>query len=67
MRYRSSNPYPITARFAGKCSRCKAAIAKGSPALYFPSDRSMLCDGDDCGRQHQRDLAADDFDQAQYQ
>jgi hypothetical protein len=26
----------------------------------------MLCNGEDCGKQHDRDMAAAEFDEAQY-
>jgi hypothetical protein len=48
------------------CSRCKAKIAKGEQAMYFSSARTMLCKGEDCGKQHERDMAAADFDEAVY-
>jgi hypothetical protein len=66
-RYRSTKPYWIKAKYAGECSRCKKTINRNEDALYFSSTRTMLCSGEDCGKQHDRDMAADDFDQAQYQ
>jgi hypothetical protein len=65
-RYRSTAPYWLTVKYAGECSRCKAKISKGEQALYFSSSRTMLCKGEDCGKQHDRDMAAADFDEAVY-
>ena len=65
-RFKSTRPYWITAKYAGECSRCKAKIPAKADALYFPSTRTMLCDGENCGKQHQRDMAAADFDESMY-
>lgn len=56
----------ITARFISKCSRCGRRIVKGERIFYYPADKTALCSDDGCGQQAQRDIAADDFDQAQY-
>jgi hypothetical protein len=65
-RYRSTKPFWLTVKYAGECSRCKAKLNKGDTALYFSSTRTMLCNGEDCGKQHDRDMAAAEFDEAQY-
>jgi hypothetical protein len=57
----------MTAKFASECAKCGTRIAKGQPICYDPSKRAAQCMGDSCGAQWQRDIAADDFDQAQYQ
>lgn len=60
-----SNPDPrwLDARYAGACAACSAPVKRGDPALYFPTTRSIHCKP--CGEQHDRNVAADDFDQAQ--
>jgi hypothetical protein len=45
-RYRG-DPHWITARFAGKCSKCGAKIEKGDEAFYYPKTKSLL--GKKCG------------------
>ncbi len=57
-------PRWITARFDSTCvnSKCAKPIRKGDDILF---DGTAQCK--ECGEQHQRDIAADDFDQAQYQ
>jgi hypothetical protein len=56
----------MTSKFGGSCSRCKLGIKKGEQIFYYPANRTVLCAGDGCGKQAERDLQADDFDQAMY-
>jgi hypothetical protein len=51
MRRRSGNrsPYWLFAKYPAMCSKCKAAIPKGGRAFYYPSTRTMLCSGIECG------------------
>lgn len=66
MTRRSTSPYWIKTRYGGKCERCKLGIKKGEDALYYPASKTMLCAGQDCGRQEQRDMDANKFDEAMY-
>jgi hypothetical protein len=65
MAHYSRNPYWITARFSSHCT-CGADIRRGDRAFYYPSTKATLCSKDTCGKQAERDLAADDFDAAVY-
>ena len=65
-RTRSTRPFWMTSKFGGSCSRCKLGIKKGEQIFYYPANRTVLCAGDGCGKQAERDLQADDFDQAMY-
>ena len=68
MRNRSTKPYWLTVKFAGReCSHCKKKMTVGVRAFYYPQDKTMLCMNDDCGLKASRELDADDFDQAQYE
>jgi len=62
MRNRYEKPRWIVAKYAGKCS-CGGPLNKGDRVQWHPSIRRILCYR--CGGQYERDLAADDFDQAQ--
>ena len=63
---RSTRPFWMLSKFGGVCSKCKEPIKKGENIFYYPSTRSVLCAADNCGKQAERDLRADDFDQAMY-
>jgi hypothetical protein len=63
-RHRGKGPHWMTLRWTNKCSRCNALIPKGGEAFYYPDTGTILCAGEDCGRQAARDLAANDFDEA---
>lgn len=62
--YRNPNPRWLTARRPDHCSNgdCRAAIEPGDAAMWFPQSRAIYCEA--CGEQHDRDVAADDFDAA---
>jgi len=62
MRRGNTTPYWIKTKFGGKCSRCGFGVKKGEDALYFPATRTIMCAGDGCGKQHERDMHAEDFD-----
>ena len=51
------------ARFAGKCSRCGKAIAKGADVFFYPGDRLIICKDDNCGGQASRDFDSACFDE----
>ena len=63
---RSNAPYWLRTKYGGVCSHCKLGIKKGEEALYFPATKTLLCAGQECGRQHQRDMDANAFDEAMY-
>ena len=65
--YLFSGPYWLTVKYAGECSRCKKPISRGVTAFYYPKERTMLCNRDECGGQASRDLDAAKFDEEQYQ
>jgi hypothetical protein len=58
-RHRNTSPLWIVARFASPCA-CGVQINRGDRILYHPSTKTAQCE--QCGRQHQRNLAADDMD-----
>lgn len=60
---RNTAPYWLTTRYGGKCSRCGFGIKKGETALYYPATKTLLCAGDGCGKQEQRDMDAARFDE----
>jgi hypothetical protein len=58
------DPRWITVRFKGSaCPGCKRPIQPGERAFYYPQDRSLYCDGDDCGEAASREFAARAFDE----
>jgi hypothetical protein len=63
-RYQNLDPRWITAKFAGKCPSCNAAIGKGSRAYYYPNGKSVYCQP--CGDDAQREFDAACFDEASY-
>ena len=67
-RFKSTRPYWIRANYGGKCSnpKCGRPVKKGEDILYYPATKTFLCCYEPCGQQAQRDLGADDFDQAMY-
>ncbi len=65
-RRRNNAPYWITVKYAGVCSRCKLPIKKGESALYYPAGKTMLCNGNCCGKQEQRDMDANRQDEEVY-
>ena len=64
----SRDPYWLTAKFQSKCSRkgCDATIKKGERAFYYPSDRTCLCQKEECGGQASRDFEARCHDESMY-
>lgn len=63
---RDTRPFWLKAKFGGKCSKCGFGFKRGSDVFYYPVIKKVLCAGDGCGKQAERDLRADDFDQAVY-
>lgn len=66
-RFRSTRPFWMLSKFGGTCPRCQRGFKKGEQIFYYPANRTVLCAGDECGKQAERDLKADDFDQAMYE
>ncbi len=62
-RYKN-DPFPLTVRYAGRCSRCGCALAKGAPAFYWPSSRQVLCTA--CGEPEYRGFLASAEDEDWY-
>jgi hypothetical protein len=62
-RFKSSKPYWIDVKWAQECSRCNKTIARHESAFYYPATRTILCNGEDCGKKESAALEADDFDQ----
>lgn len=58
-----NDPRWITARFNSRCCRCKGEVKKGSQAFYYPRDKAVMCDSEDCGKQASRDFDAAVFDE----
>lgn len=63
---RNQSPFWLTTRYGGVCDRCKLGIKKGEKALYYPAGRTLLCNGDACGKQEQRNMDAERFDEQMY-
>jgi hypothetical protein len=63
---RNNAPYWLVTRFGGKCCQCGFGIKKGEDALYFPATKKVMCAGDGCGKQYQRDVEAARFDEEVY-
>ena len=60
-RYRR-DPRWIEVRFEGECAKCKRPIRRGERAFFYPEDRALYCDGEECGKAATRDFAAHAFD-----
>jgi len=63
MRRYKCDPRWITVRFEGNCLRCKRAIHPGERTFYYPEDRSLCCEADDCGKAASREFSARAFDE----
>jgi hypothetical protein len=62
-RQRNNAPYWIKTRYGGTCDHCKLGIKKGEDVLYYPQGGKVLCAGQECGRQAQRDMDANRQDE----
>ncbi len=58
-----NDPHWITVRYAGKCSKCAAIIAKGSEAYYYPSTKTLLGKACGCAGQAEADFESHVFDE----
>ena len=61
--HRSRDPYWLTAKFKGTC-KCGETVAKGTPAWYWPSTRSIECKN--CGEDSEARFMAELADEAFY-
>jgi len=53
-KYRSDLRW-INARFDGSCVRCRCVIRRGDKAFYYPQERSLYCERENCGEAASRD------------
>lgn len=61
----SKDPHTITARYAGKCSKCGAPIQKGEEAYYYPNGKRLLgMKACACGHDARRDFESAAADEA---
>ena len=58
-----SDPRWINVKFNGSCGRCKSVIRRGERAFYYPQDRSLYCERENCGQAASRDFRAHVFDE----
>jgi hypothetical protein len=58
-----SDPRWISVKFDGSCARCKSVIRRGERAFYYPQNRSLYCERDNCGQAASRDFSARVFDE----
>jgi hypothetical protein len=63
MRRYKYNPRWITVRFECSCIRCKRSIHPGELAFYFPKERSLYCEGEECAKAASREFSAQLFDE----
>lgn len=64
MRHYKCDPRWLTVRFKGStCAGCKRPIHPGERAFFYPEDRSLYCDGDDCGQSASREFSPRAFDE----
>ncbi len=63
MRRYKCDPRWINVRFEGKCARCKRPIHVGERAFYYPGDRSLCCEAEECGKAASREFTALAFDE----
>ena len=58
-----SDPRWINVKSNGSCGRCKSVIRRGERAFYYPQDRSLYCERENCGQAASRDFRAHVFDE----
>jgi len=63
-RYRDMTPRWLEARWAGECSKCGDAIAKGERCFYYPTGKKLL--SGECAEAASADYESIRFDEAQY-
>jgi len=63
MRRYKCDPRSITVRFEGNCLRCKRAIHPGERAFYYPEDRSLYREAEECGKAASREFSAGVLDE----
>jgi hypothetical protein len=60
-----NDPRWINVKFDGTCTRCKSVIRRGERVFYYPQDRSLYCERENCGQAASRDFNAQVFDEEQ--
>jgi hypothetical protein len=58
------DPRWIVVKFKGnRCARCRRLINPGERGFYYPEDRSLYCEGEQCGKAASREFGARAFDE----
>lgn len=60
------DPKWLTVKYACKCDKCGKSIKPGDRGFYYPSDKSMFCEGDECGASESRQFESMAFDESMY-
>ena len=58
-----SDPRWISVNFDGSCARCKSTIRRGERVFYYPQNRSLYCERENCGLAASHDFTARVFDE----
>lgn len=59
----SGDPRWTVARFPSKCKKCGRDIAKGEQIFYYPRNKTVYCNREDCGKQAARDFGGEAADE----
>ena len=62
----SLDPRWLTAKFASKCAKCAAPIAKGSEIFYYPNGKTAYGKACGCADECSRDFESAAFDESVY-
>lgn len=46
----SRDPRWTKSKFTSTCSKCGRRIEKGEDIFFFPTDKTVLCNDEDCGK-----------------
>jgi hypothetical protein len=57
------DPRWITVRSESICTRCRRRIYAGDRAFYYPEDRSLYCQAQECGKAASREFSARALDE----
>jgi len=61
--YKADLLHWITVKFKGNaCGRCKRPVNAGARVFYYPEDRSLYCDSEDCGKAASRKFSERAFE-----
>ncbi len=61
----SGDPYWLTLKYQGTCSRCGDAIPRGADAFRFKSG-ALYCTKEECGGKESRAFESAAFDESMY-